>query len=1001
VSDTIRVYIKPQIAVAITPNNSSVCAGGSTSVTLTATASGGDAPYKFIWNTGPTGQALTVNTGGSYSVSVTDTNNCLPAVQSVTVATTPLPTPPGLSSNSPVCEGGDLKLFATAVPGGTYSWTGPNGFTSSQQNPVINNVTIANAGLYSVTVTVGQCTSNSTGTPVIVNPIPVAPAVSNNSPLCQGTNLNLTASAMGGVTYNWTGPNGFVSSVQNPVINNVGVSNSGTYNVTVTANGCTSAPSSTVAVVNALPSAPIVSSNSPLCTGNSISLFASAITNASYAWTGPNGFTSALQNPTITNAGLTNSGTYSVTATVNGCAGAAGTTSVTVNSIPAPPIISSNGPVCEGTTLSLSASAVAGAIYSWSGPNGFISSLQNPSILNSVVSSSGTYSASVAVNGCASASGNLAVIVNPIPVAPTVGSNSPLCAGSSILLTASSVPGASYLWSGPNGFSSTAQDPGIANSNSAQSGTYSVKATVNGCTSQVASESVVVNLIPSAPVVSGNSPVCSGSSIVLNASTIPGANYNWSGPSGFTSSQQNVVIPNAAAINAGTYAVSVTLNGCTSTTPASIPVAVNQTPSAPLITNNSPLCEGSLLNLSASDIAGANYSWTGPNGFVSSLQNNAIPSIDRANAGAYNVTATVNGCTSPSASTSVVVDQKPVADAGNNQVVCASATSIPLSGAINGGSGTGMWSTNGTGTFSPGSLSLNAKYSPSSTDKSSSNLVVTLISTNNGSCPASSSSIAIGFVAPPTANAGNDQTVCANNANIVLNGQFNNSTSATWSSSGTGAFTPSNTDPNATYIPGPSDKTNGTVKLTLTTTNNGPCPASSDAMILTIKAPPTVNGGVKYVLEQSSTILSGGVVGLNLRYVWSPAIYLNSDTIANPTCTPIKDVAYQLQVEDALGCTSTGDIMVKVLKHPEVPNVFTPNGDGINDRWQIKNLADYPDCTVDIYDRYGQLVFHSAGYTTPWDGTSKSKPLPAATYYYIINPKNSLKPIAGFVDVVK
>ena len=156
VSDTIRVFIKPQIAVSITPNNSSVCAGGSTNVTLAATALGGDAPYNFVWSTGQTGPVLTVNTGGIYTVAVTDTNNCLPATRSATVATTPLPTPPTVTNNGPVCEGNTLKLFASAIAGGTYSWTGPNGFSSSQQNPIINNAALSDAGSYSVTVTVGQ-----------------------------------------------------------------------------------------------------------------------------------------------------------------------------------------------------------------------------------------------------------------------------------------------------------------------------------------------------------------------------------------------------------------------------------------------------------------------------------------------------------------------------------------------------------------------------------------------------------------------------------------------------------------------------------------------------------------------------------------------------------------------------------------------------------------------------------------------------------------------------
>jgi gliding motility-associated-like protein len=160
-------------------------------------------------------------------------------------------------------------------------------------------------------------------------------------------------------------------------------------------------------------------------------------------------------------------------------------------------------------------------------------------------------------------------------------------------------------------------------------------------------------------------------------------------------------------------------------------------------------------------------------------------------------------------------------------------------------------------------------------------------------------------------------------------------------------------------------------------------------------------GADKSVIEKTSTLLTPIVSGNGLKYQWSPALYLNKDTILNPFCQPLTDIAYTLTVTDNNGCSSHDAISIKILKIPEIPNVFTPNGDGINDVWQIKYLASYPDCTVEIYTRYGQLVFQSSGYMNPWNGTAKSKPLPAATYYYIINPKNGLKPMSGFVDIVR
>ncbi|MBK8141761.1 MAG: gliding motility-associated C-terminal domain-containing protein [Chitinophagaceae bacterium] len=92
---------------------------------------------------------------------------------------------------------------------------------------------------------------------------------------------------------------------------------------------------------------------------------------------------------------------------------------------------------------------------------------------------------------------------------------------------------------------------------------------------------------------------------------------------------------------------------------------------------------------------------------------------------------------------------------------------------------------------------------------------------------------------------------------------------------------------------------------------------------------------------------------------------------------------------------------VKILKLVKVPNVFSPNGDNIHDQWMIPNLGDYPGCTVEVFNRYGQQVYFSAGYGTPWNGTYKGKELPAGTYYYIIQLQNGFKPLSGSVTIIR
>src|SRR5205807_2840141 len=134
-----------------------------------------------------------------------------------------------------------------------------------------------------------------------------------------------------------------------------------TYSVTITVNGCTSAAGTTNVVVNAIPATPTATNSSPYCEGATISLSTAFVSGATYSWTGPSGFTSAVQNPTRANATTADAGTYSVTITVNGCTSAAGTTNVAVNAIPATPTASNTGPYCVGAMISLSTATVSGA----------------------------------------------------------------------------------------------------------------------------------------------------------------------------------------------------------------------------------------------------------------------------------------------------------------------------------------------------------------------------------------------------------------------------------------------------------------------------------------------------------------------------------------------------------------------------------------------------------------------------------------------------------------
>jgi gliding motility-associated-like protein len=1000
--DSTTVIIKPNPPIISIGNNGPLCVGSN--LILFATSSTG---VSFNW-TGPNGFTSTSqnpvinNAGlinaGTYSVSAT-LNGCTGSTASTNVIINPIPSPPVAGNNGPLCLGETLNLTATTIAGATYNWTGPNGYTSSVQNPVINNINPSHVGKYYITVTVNGCTSPPDSTVFILKTSPGRPTAGNNGPLCVGSTLNLTATTVAGATYSWTGPNGFTSTLQNPVINNITSANGGDYYVSSIVNSCPSFPDTTKVTVISLPLAPSAGNNGPLCVGANLNLTANAIPGATYSWTGPNGFTSNLQNPVINNVALSDSGLYSVAIAENGCIGPGGTTRVVINPIPAKPSAGNNGPLCEGGDINLNANTIAGGTYNWSGPNGFTSSLQNPVIPNVPLSSAGMYSVTVTVNGCTSPADNTMVVVHPAPARPKAGNNGVLCTGSTLNLSASNISNASFNWKGPNGFNSSQQNPVINNVTLADAGIYSVEAIVNGCRGQADSTDVVIRIVPPSPVPGSNSPVCSGDPLLLNTPSVAGIAYSWSGPDNFTSTQQNPVIPNTALINGGTY--TLTLIGCTSKVNTTN-VVIKPTPSMPQASNNGPLCEGSTLNLSTPSIAGALYKWNGPNNFSSAQQNPAIPNVLLSQAGTYGLTVTDNGCVSPLGSTLVNINKPVIANAGSDQIVCAENNVVNISGTVTGGSNTGMWSSNGTGTFLPGNTFLIASYTLTNADKAAGNVTLTLTSTNNGGCPVSVSSLLVTIPSVITVDAGSDQNICASDNKATLNGIINGAPGGIWNTSGDGVFSPGNTSLNAEYIFGVADKKKGNVTLKLVSTGNGNCTAVTDSTIISILPGPQVSAGPdKLVIENSAAILEPNVAGQNLTYLWAPNINLSNDTIKNPVVTAVGDLTYTLTVTDNAGCFNKDDVFVKVLKVPLIPNTFSPNNDGVNDLWLIKNLEDYPGCRVSVFNRYGQIIFESRGYSKPWDGYYKNKPLPFGTYYYIIDPGNTVKPQTGFVTILK
>ncbi|NCU04141.1 MAG: PKD domain-containing protein [Chitinophagaceae bacterium] len=218
---------------------------------------------------------------------------------------------------------------------------------------------------------------------------------------------------------------------------------------------------------------------------------------------------------------------------------------------------------------------------------------------------------------------------------------------------------------------------------------------------------------------------------------------------------------------------------------------------------------------------------------------------------------------------------------------------------------------------------------------------------------------------------------------------------------GSGVYTGPGVNSNGLFNPLNAGTGTHTIRYTFTAGNG--CISTSDQTI-EVWPKPTVNAGADLTVLEDGVrkITDVAAAGTGLQFLWSPSTYLNDATLQLPTILqPKDDITYLLTVTNEFGCKETDDLFVKILKSPRPPNTFTPNGDGINDFWEIKFLGDYPGAVIEVYNTAGSVVYRSVGYTTPWDGKYKGQPLPAGTYYYVLDPKNGRKRITGYVTILR
>ncbi|RYF62429.1 MAG: PKD domain-containing protein, partial [Cytophagaceae bacterium] len=411
------------------------------------------------------------------------------------------------------------------------------------------------------------------------------------------------------------------------------------------------------------------------------------------------------------------------------------------------------------------------------------------------------------------------------------------------------------------------------------------------------------------------------------------------------------------------------------------------------------VCAGTAVAIS--NIASANinsWKWIFGDGNTTSYTNNTNFNYQYANAGSYEiklVTTNANGCNSDTARQRVTVNPVPVASFTMPAAVCmpgGTASFTNTSTLAGGGTLSYSWNFNDG---SPASTATN----PGHVFPAAGSYNVTLRATSAAGCfKDSTQTFSAFFQKPVAAFTVNPASVCQGVDNI-----FTDASTAPGSSIKTRLWifgdrtTSTQTNPVKRY----SQPGIYTVKLVVT--NNADCISDTFPTQVRVYLQPVIDAGPSFVVAQGSVIRFAPTVNDSSRttFLWSPATGLSNPAVLRPTLTATTDQAYTLTATGEGNCTATDMLTVTIVRPLIVPNAFSPNGDATNDTWIIENIADYPNAVVEVFNRYGQMVYSSTGYSRPWDGTSKGKPLPVATYYYVINLKNGLKPLNGSITIIR
>ncbi len=574
----------------------------------------------------------------------------------------------------------------------------------------------------------------------------------------------------------------------------------------------------------------------------------------------------------------------------------------------------------------------------------------------------------------------LGVLLNANCYVPVVSPTGPVtvCSGNTARLTASGAAGVTYSWE----LDGTALGVNTPFIDASAAGDYTVVATSSGGTCSTVSNAVTVTVIGGAggaPTATNNGPVCAGADLELYTPDVPGATFAWTGPNGFSSNQQNPVLPNFDATMVGTYQVVVTLGACVSA-PGSTDVAESTVPDFTISTADpTTFCIGESAVLSITGASGLSYQWQLDGAPISGANTTSYTATQ---SGDYTVEVrNADNCTRITSPLNIATVPPPTADFNSADEACINLPISFTDASVVQSSQNVFYNWD----FGDGNTSTEAN--PSHTYTALGNYTVSLlVHYDDTDCNDTFTKDIDVVNSPAVAILYDRDTVMCENDTITLSIEdVHNAYS--WS---TGSTSSSITVTTA-----------GIYSVDVTTTAG--CVATASIEVVTLPLPNiTVSADIDQIFAGDTVQLSasGGIT-----YQWSPVEGLDDPNIPNPIANPVTTTTYTVTADGPNGCFGSAEITINVGEGINVnpKPLFSPNNDGQNDLWTIGNIDRYPDCTVIIVNRQGNVLYERRPYFgNEWDGTLNGNPVIEGAYYFVIRCEGSSQNAAsGSVTLIR